>query len=241
MTSQRTDLGTPKFVLVDQYGTPLTAAQIGGSPDTELPAAGALGDDTANPTIPAVGAFLHAFDGSTWDRVRGNSTGQHLARRKVSPSQFAAAAAGDYASGDVISQSASADVGVARALASVVDVAGEVAKLTGVVAKCSEDSIAATMRLHWFSANPTAAQVEMDDNVAFDIKTSAGLAIHLGYTDLPAFADGGTAESYSQVHGLKQYLATGATTGLWFLPVFTAAETNETAGMTFDFDFYFEN
>jgi hypothetical protein len=41
--------------------------------DTELPAAAALADNTANPTVPGVGAFLMAYDGATWDRVPGTS------------------------------------------------------------------------------------------------------------------------------------------------------------------------
>lgn len=41
--------------------------------DTELPAAAALGDNTANPTAPAVGAFGHVWDGSTWDRTPGTA------------------------------------------------------------------------------------------------------------------------------------------------------------------------
>jgi hypothetical protein len=45
-----------------------------GAVDTELPAAAALADNTANPTAPAVGSFSHVFDGSTWDRTPGNST-----------------------------------------------------------------------------------------------------------------------------------------------------------------------
>jgi hypothetical protein len=40
--------------------------------DTELPAAAALADVTANPTAPIVGAALHMFNGATWDRVRNN-------------------------------------------------------------------------------------------------------------------------------------------------------------------------
>jgi len=43
--------------------------------DTELPAAAALADDTANPTVPGVGAFAMVYDGSTWDRLRGSATG----------------------------------------------------------------------------------------------------------------------------------------------------------------------
>lgn len=40
--------------------------------DTELPTAAALADNTANPTAPAVGAFLMGWDatGANWDRVQ---------------------------------------------------------------------------------------------------------------------------------------------------------------------------
>jgi hypothetical protein len=41
-----------------------------GTADTELPAAAAFADNTANPTAPAVGGFLHAWDGTNWDRVQ---------------------------------------------------------------------------------------------------------------------------------------------------------------------------
>lgn len=41
--------------------------------DTELPTATALADNTANPTVPAVGAFGMVYDGSTWDRLPGTS------------------------------------------------------------------------------------------------------------------------------------------------------------------------
>lgn len=37
--------------------------------DTELPAATALADGTANPTAPAVGAHLMGWNGTTWDRL----------------------------------------------------------------------------------------------------------------------------------------------------------------------------
>jgi hypothetical protein len=39
--------------------------------DTELPTGAALADNTANPTIPGVAAFLMCYDGSTWDRCQG--------------------------------------------------------------------------------------------------------------------------------------------------------------------------
>lgn len=51
--------------------------------DTELPTAAAAADGTANPTIPAAGAYGYVFNGATWDRVRGDTTGQdaHLVPR----------------------------------------------------------------------------------------------------------------------------------------------------------------
>lgn len=52
---------------------------ISGTVDTELPAAGALADDTANPTVPAVGSHLMGYDsGNTnWNRVEVDDAG-HL-------------------------------------------------------------------------------------------------------------------------------------------------------------------
>lgn len=44
---------------------------VSGAVDTELPAAAALADATANPSVPGVGAFGHMFNGATWDRQRG--------------------------------------------------------------------------------------------------------------------------------------------------------------------------
>jgi hypothetical protein len=46
--------------------------------DSELPAAAALADNTANPTVPAVGAFMMGWDGTTWDRVAVGASGGRL-------------------------------------------------------------------------------------------------------------------------------------------------------------------
>lgn len=54
--------------------------------DTELPAAAALADNTANPTVPGVGAFGMVYDGSTWDRLPGTSAGGVLATIGTLPS-----------------------------------------------------------------------------------------------------------------------------------------------------------
>lgn len=47
--------------------------------NTELPTPAALTDGTANPTAPAVGACPHLFDGTDWDRQRGNQEFEVLA------------------------------------------------------------------------------------------------------------------------------------------------------------------
>lgn len=44
------------------------------SANTELPAAATLADNTANPTVPGVAAFLMCFDGTTWDRCQPSVT-----------------------------------------------------------------------------------------------------------------------------------------------------------------------
>lgn len=43
--------------------------------NTELPAAAALADNTATPTVPAIGAFGMVYDGATWDFMRGTALG----------------------------------------------------------------------------------------------------------------------------------------------------------------------
>lgn len=62
----------PIKVLADGTVVTTATATVSGPVDTELPAAAALADATANPTAPAVGAFLMGWDAisSHWDRVR---------------------------------------------------------------------------------------------------------------------------------------------------------------------------
>lgn len=70
----RVVLPTDQTVIpVSDNGGSLTVdgtVSVSGSVDTELPAAAALADNTANPTAPAVGSFLMAWDGANWDRVQ---------------------------------------------------------------------------------------------------------------------------------------------------------------------------
>ena len=87
---------------------------------------------------------------------------------------------------------------------------------------------------------PAAADVEMDDNAAFDFaKNSTGAAGYLGSITLPAFADRGTSMAVAEGDLIDKLLACSATLGSVYMVVETLdAETNETAGMTIRFDFY---
>lgn len=56
---------------------------------TELPAAAALGDNTANPTVPGVASFSMCWDGATWDRCSGTSADTELSAAAAASDNFA--------------------------------------------------------------------------------------------------------------------------------------------------------
>ena len=58
----------PVVVASDQSSLAVAVDETSFGVD-ELPAAAALADNTANPTTTLIGSLLHAFDGTTWDRV----------------------------------------------------------------------------------------------------------------------------------------------------------------------------
>ena len=75
----------------------LTDAQLRATPvpvDTELPAAAALADSAANPTVPAVGAYGLVWNGATWDRVTQPLTNAQLRASPVPVSGTVTANAG---------------------------------------------------------------------------------------------------------------------------------------------------
>jgi len=78
-TAQRVTIANDStgVLSVDDNGGSLTVdgtVSVSGTVtvDTELPAAAALADNTANPTVPGVGAFAMGFDGTNWDRIRAD-------------------------------------------------------------------------------------------------------------------------------------------------------------------------
>jgi len=145
-----------------------------------------------------------------------------------------AAAAGDYAAGDVLSQSASNDVGVALEFAGLGRKPGDHITLIDGIVKCNVASdLLLPLRLHLFNRAPVAAEVEMDDNVAFSIKTTAGKGIYLGSFDFLPFRDDGALLIAEPLTPRKTVLLAG--TSLFVVPQTRAAETNESAGMVLDF------
>jgi hypothetical protein len=73
--------------------------------DSELPAASALADATANPTAPAVGTFLHAFDGTDWERLRCDPTTRRLeVEVENTPTVTANAGTGTFTTQDTASK-----------------------------------------------------------------------------------------------------------------------------------------
>lgn len=77
MANERTRLFGRPVLLVDNgdgtFSVAVAGTGVGGAAvvDTEMPAAVAAADNMGNPTAPQVLAHLMAFDGTTWDRVRG--------------------------------------------------------------------------------------------------------------------------------------------------------------------------
>ena len=70
--SQVAALSIPVVLASDQAAIDVSGATV--TVDSELPAAVSLADNTANPTVPGVGAFGMYFDGTNWDRMLGDET-----------------------------------------------------------------------------------------------------------------------------------------------------------------------
>jgi hypothetical protein len=73
--------------------------------------AAALADATANPTVPAVGAYPLGFNGTTWDRLRADSADGTTGVLKVMPVTFAGNRLGGADTGDGLSGTRTLGVG----------------------------------------------------------------------------------------------------------------------------------
>ena len=141
-------------------------------------------------------------------------------------------AAGDYAANDVVSNSATADTGTAFKFAKISPAHGHPGRIITAIARCSEDLVTWRLRLHLFNGEPLAAEVEMDDNVAFNIKTSDGADKYIGYIDFPAMDDLGVIPAAAQADQLNFAFDPDNGDTLWGVVETLDAEANEAASMT---------
>ena len=68
-----------------------------------LPATGVLADTTANPTLTQIQVFPMGFNGTTWDRLRGDTTNGAWVNVKTGSVAVSAQATGGYTPGKLIS------------------------------------------------------------------------------------------------------------------------------------------
>lgn len=154
---------------------------------------------------------------------------------------FAAAAAGDYADNDVISNAVANGTGLPLEFEDVVREAGGAARIIGASISCSKDTVAATTELLLFSEAPTAT--EMDDNAAIGAGVGAAdQPRYLGSIAFPALADVG---AFSFVRATTPTAAAPllvhcAAKSLFGILVARDPETNEAAGMTISITLYLD-
>ena len=138
-----------------------------------------------------------------------------------------APAAGDYADGDIISESAT--VGTAWEFPHMTQRAGQAGRLARAMVTTDSDAPDGVMRLHLFSAAPSAA-TEVDDNVAFTV-ADADIALYLGFIAFTAGIDVGGFRYYPSAFNLGfDYFC--AANSLFGILVWAEAEAAEAAGMS---------
>lgn len=162
--------------------------------------------------------------------------------RSVSDS-FIAAAAGDYADNDVLSDSASNGVGTALEFANAVaDPAGAAMVIGGSINVVASTSVAATIGLQLFSQTPTAT--ELDDNAAEGGVGAADAPYYLGEILFAAGTDYGagtikTPSTLTPAAPLFVHSESGSRSIFGRL-IFRDAEANETAAMPVHVTLYLE-
>ena len=192
------------------------------------------------------------FDGSVWVEITVTiladvwdsalNAVRVTTQRRMVTATLTAVAASNYTAGDVISNDADDTEGDPITFADCGLKVGDSVLLCGIVAICNAPLVVARLRLHFFNVVPAAAAVEMDDNAAFAITTPTG---YLGSVILPAFAKpataaGGAIATAEDDTVRKLLKCAAASKNLYVVPELLDAETNEVAGMTIQFDLYFE-
>lgn len=171
----------------------------------------------------------------------GGHIGKILNPIKAVVGSFIAAAAGDYADNDVISDSASNGVGTAIEFENAVRVTGGAGKIIhATVNFIASTAIAATTELQLFSQTPTAT--ELDDNAAAGTVGAADAPYYLG---LIAFSQGtdygaGTICLPTSLTPAAPLFVRAEATSIFGRLIFRDAEANETASMPVHVTLYIE-
>lgn len=150
---------------------------------------------------------------------------------------FVAAAAGDYADNDVISNDADNGEGDPIEFEGV-----GTGKVVGATLSMSEDGVAGTSELFLFTEAPTAT--EMDDNAAFAGVGAGDQTKFLGSIAFGALVDVGAfsfVRATSPTPGAPLFVhSTDEDASIFGILVWRDAEANETAGMTVEVTLYVE-
>lgn len=139
------------------------------------------------------------------------------------------AAAGNYTSGDVLSQSATNGEGVAFVFDAIARVAAGSGIITKAIITSSVEAWNPTMRLWLFHTNPSGC--ELDDNAALSIVV-ADRAKLVGYIDFAAGADVGTISYVQNADVRLSFKCAAADDALYGILQVTEDATDESAEMT---------
>lgn len=155
-----------------------------------------------------------------------------------------AVAAGNYAAGDVVSESATNGVGTAWRFGGIESRAGQGSYITNaniVFSGAGADAVAAVYKLWLFSANPSTS--ELDDNAAKSF-SAADMANFLGILTFQAAVDQGSVAvavldlaktqipfMVVPVRAPQVAGSDGVPMSIWGVLEDTSGETNEAAGM----------
>ena len=139
-------------------------------------------------------------------------------------------AAGDYAAGDVLSESATNGVGTAWTFSGMARANGGKGQILNAWVKCETTNLTPRLALYLFNATPTS---ELDDNAANTALLHADLSKYVGVIYYQAMAEyGGDSEASPSPTTLFpiQYQCAVADTALYGILITLDAITGETAG-----------
>lgn len=147
----------------------------------------------------------------------------------------AVAAAANYTAGDVVSESATA--GTSWEFSPIQLFEARRGVITHAVLTSSEDSVTARYRLHLFTSDPSAS--ELDDNVAKNF-AAADLGKYVGSIDFEAVVDQG-AGGWTKSSPYVGFQLDEASQALYGVLEDLDGETAETAGMTYTIRLFVED